>query len=183
MSQRAIAMLLIAAGVAAGVLGVAWGVQQDAPSASAAIEGDSPAPLPVSGVHAGTGATDATTIIWVPYDDAFSQAAREHKPVLVVFSAPWCGHCRTYSEHVLSDGSVIAASRRFVMVRVNIDERRDLNARHNVDGGYVPRTMFFTADGAHRPELRAVSRAEYSYFLDTTSPAQLLSLMGQALGS
>lgn len=119
-------------------------------------------------------------IRWTPYDEAFALARREDKPVVVVFTAAWCGHCRTY-QGVLEHPEVIALSRQAVMVRVDIDERPDVNARHLDDGGYVPRTHFFRPDGSPIAELRAANRTRYVHFLDTQSPAELLSLMRRAI--
>lgn len=127
-------------------------------------------------------ATVPPEIRWTPYDEAFARAQREHKPVVLVFTAVWCGHCRTY-QGVLTNPEVVTLSERLVMVRVDIDQRPDVNARYMNDGGYVPRTMFFRADGTPRPELRAANRTQYVHFLDTTNPAELLGLMRQALSS
>lgn len=128
------------------------------------------------------GSQPQTEIAWTPYDQAFDRARRDHKPVVVVFTATWCGHCRTY-QGVLSSPEVIALSQELVMVRVDIDQRPDVNARYQDDGGYVPRTLFFRADGSPIPELRAANRTRYVHFLDTENPTELLSLMRRALAS
>src|SRR5512145_821414 len=84
-------------------------------------------------------ADEPLAIAWTTYEDAVARAGTEQKPVVLVFTATWCSQCRAYQQ-VLDDPEVIAMSRRFLMVRIDIDERRDLNASYDVDGRYVPRT-------------------------------------------
>lgn len=124
--------------------------------------------------------TRPTAIEWTPYDQAFERARNQNKPVVLVFTAAWCGQCRTY-QSVLSHPEVVALSQELVMVRVDIDQRPDVNARYQDDGGYVPRTLFFRADGTPLHELRAAHRSRYVHFLDTGNPDELLSLMRRAL--
>lgn len=118
-------------------------------------------------------------IAWESPEAGFARAAREGRPVVVVLTATWCGHCRTYAANVLSDPRVIEASSDFVMVRIDVDQRPDLARRFALDGGYVPRTLFLTPEGQPRTELHA-PRARYLYFLATTDPAELLGLMARA---
>lgn len=124
-------------------------------------------------------AEPGSTIAWVPYEGAFARAASENKPVVIVMTAGWCEHCRTY-QGVLADPEVVALSRRFVMVRVDIDAEPAVNRRHAPDGTYVPRTLFFAPDGTPRPELHATHRERFVHFLNTTDPSELLGLMRRA---
>jgi thiol:disulfide interchange protein len=171
------AVILLVAAVIGGCTFAAKGDDGEPPAATARAS-NSTEPQGESQVRSRA----PTEIRWVPYDQAFAVAGREHKPVVLMFTAGWCGHCRTYRDQVLTNAQVIEMSSRFVMVRVDIDERRDLNQRYGIDGGYVPRTMFFTPEGTHRPELRA-ERPSYVYFLNTGNPVELLGLMQRAIGS
>lgn len=119
-------------------------------------------------------------ITWESYDAGIARAQAEHKPAIVVFTATWCSQCEAYRS-VLADPNVIALSRRFVMIKVDIGERPELNQRYSPDGTYVPRTMFLASDGSHRPDLRSPTRTDYAYFLDTHGPDELLGLMQRAL--
>ncbi|MBV8374592.1 MAG: thioredoxin domain-containing protein, partial [Candidatus Eremiobacteraeota bacterium] len=78
---------------------------------------------------------------------AFERARGEDKPVLLSISAVWCHWCHVMDETSYSDPSVIEAiNRHFVPVRVDNDQRPDINARYNM-GGW-PTTAFLAPDGS-----------------------------------
>src|SRR5215469_10998124 len=89
----------------------------------------------------------AAEIEWMPWgDDAFARAAREEKPILLGISAVWCHWCHVMDETTYSDLDVIAQiNEQYVPIRVDNDERPDVNARYNM-GGW-PTTAFLTPDG------------------------------------
>lgn len=97
--------------------------------------------------HFSPRANRANEIDWMPWSaDAFARAEREDKPILLSISAVWCHWCHVMDETSYSDESVIAAiNERFVPVRVDNDERPDVNARYNM-GGW-PTTAFLAPDG------------------------------------
>jgi uncharacterized protein YyaL (SSP411 family) len=81
---------------------------------------------------------------WSPA--AFERAQREDKPVLLGISAVWCHWCHVMDETSYSDGEVISLiNNRFVPIRVDNDQRPDINARYNM-GGW-PTTAFLTPGG------------------------------------
>ena len=81
---------------------------------------------------------------WGP--DAFEQAQREDRPLLLGISAVWCHWCHVMDETSYSDPAVIQLiNERFVPVRVDNDQRPDINARYNM-GGW-PTTAFLTPSG------------------------------------
>jgi uncharacterized protein len=81
---------------------------------------------------------------WTP--DAFERARQLDKPILLAISAVWCHWCHVMDETSYSDPEVIAAiGEGFVPIRVDNDERPDVNARYNM-GGW-PTTAFLTPDG------------------------------------
>jgi uncharacterized protein YyaL (SSP411 family) len=89
----------------------------------------------------------AHEIRWRPWGpDAFQEAAREGKPILLAISAVWCHWCHVMDETSYSDEQVISLiNDRYVPVRVDNDQRPDVNARYNM-GGW-PSTAFLTPDG------------------------------------
>ncbi len=89
----------------------------------------------------------AHEIAWQPWSpEAFEQAQRDDKPVLLGISAVWCHWCHVMDETSYSDSDVIGLiNDRFVAIRVDNDQRPDINARYNA-GGW-PTTAFLTPAG------------------------------------
>jgi uncharacterized protein YyaL (SSP411 family) len=81
---------------------------------------------------------------WGP--QAFEEAARQDKPMLLSLSAVWCHWCHVMDETTYSDEAVIQhINDQFVPVRVDNDQRPDINLRYNM-GGW-PTTAFLTPEG------------------------------------
>ena len=85
---------------------------------------------------------------WLPWSaDAFARASREGKPVLLSITAAWCRACHEMDRTTYADPEVAALIHdRFVPVRVDTDQRPDINERYNL-GGW-PTTAFLTSGGA-----------------------------------
>lgn len=85
-------------------------------------------------------------ISWQPsFEAALAQSGASGKPVMVDFGAKWCGACRIMDEQTYPDAAVIAGSKNFVMVRVDVDERRDLAAHYGISS--LPTTVWLHGDG------------------------------------
>ncbi len=81
---------------------------------------------------------------WGP--QAFQEAQAQDKPILLALSAVWCHWCHVMDETSYSDPAVISyINEHYVPVRVDNDQRPDINARYNM-GGW-PTTAFLTPDG------------------------------------
>jgi len=81
---------------------------------------------------------------WGP--QAFADAGRTDRPVLLDISATWCHWCHVMDEHSYTDPEVARlAEARFVPVRVDTDRRPDVNERYNM-GGW-PTTAILTPSG------------------------------------
>ena len=89
----------------------------------------------------------AAEIAWRPWGEkAFQEAQVADKPVLLAISAVWCHWCHVMDETSYSDPEVIRLiNERYVPIRVDNDERPDVNRRYNM-GGW-PTTVFLTPDG------------------------------------
>ncbi len=89
----------------------------------------------------------AHEIAWRAWgDEAFDEARRAGKPVLLAISAVWCHWCHVMDETTYSDPRVLSAiAEGYVAVRVDNDRRPDLNRRYNM-GGW-PTVAFLTPDG------------------------------------
>ncbi|CAB1129662.1 Thymidylate kinase [Candidatus Hydrogenisulfobacillus filiaventi] len=81
---------------------------------------------------------------WGP--EAFEEARAAEKPILLSISAIWCHWCHVMDETTYSDPALIARiNEAFVPVRVDNDQRPDINQRYNM-GGW-PTTAFLTPAG------------------------------------
>ncbi len=89
----------------------------------------------------------ANEIHWRDWNsDAFDLAKRDDKPILLDISGVWCHWCHVMDETSYSDPEVIQLiNDRFVAIRVETDQRPDVNRRYNM-GGW-PTTAFLTPDG------------------------------------
>jgi len=89
----------------------------------------------------------ASEIAWRSWgDEAFAEARSADKPVLLAISAVWCHWCHVMDETSYSDADVIRGiNERYIPIRVDNDERPDVNRRYNM-GGW-PTTAFLTPDG------------------------------------
>jgi len=89
----------------------------------------------------------ASEIHWREWgDEAFAEAKRRDAPILLAISAVWCHWCHVMDETSYSAEDTIAfINEHFIAIRVDNDERPDVNRRYNM-GGW-PSTVFLTPDG------------------------------------
>jgi len=101
----------------------------------------------VSQLHFSPRPNRAAQIRWQPWEPAtFERAKAEGKPVLLAISAVWCHWCHVMDETSYSNESIIETiNDEFVPIRVDNDQRPDINARYNM-GGW-PTTVFLTPEG------------------------------------
>lgn len=90
----------------------------------------------------------AAQIAWRPFGRAaFDEAARLGRPVLLSIGAVWCHWCHVMDETSYSDEGVLALiDAHYVAVRVDRDQRPDVDRRYN-QGGW-PSTCVLNAAGA-----------------------------------
>jgi uncharacterized protein YyaL (SSP411 family) len=81
-------------------------------------------------------AGDDERVGWRPWSgDVFSQARTEGKRVLLSISASWCHWCHVMDEECFTHPAVIRQlNSRFIPVRVDSDQRPDINSRYNMGG-------------------------------------------------
>ena len=123
-----------------------------------------------------------TGVAWQTFDAGVRQARAEHKPVCLIFYAEWCPHCRNYGK-VFRDPGIIEKSRQFVMIRVDVDEEKEIGNSFQPDGSYVPRTYFLSQGGMSDYSLTASvpPAPQYKYFYDENNPVSLSEGMDRAL--
>jgi uncharacterized protein YyaL (SSP411 family) len=88
-----------------------------------------------------------TKVAWLPWNmNSFKKAKEQDKPVLLGISAVWCHWCHVMDQTTYSDNEVAKLiEEKFVPIRVNRDQRPDIDKRYNM-GGW-PSTAFLTPDG------------------------------------
>jgi uncharacterized protein YyaL (SSP411 family) len=87
-------------------------------------------------------------------EEAFATAQRENKPILLDIGAVWCHWCHVMDRESYDDPEVAQiVNERFIAVKVDRDERPDIDSRYQVavqavsgQGGW-PLTAFLTPDG------------------------------------
>ena len=110
-------------------------------------------------------------IVWRDWDEqAFQAAHAEGKLVLLALTASWCHWCHVMDQTSYSDPRVIdMVNKRFIPVRVDVDQRPDLSARYN-QGGF-PSVAFLRTDG------QVISGRVY------TPPEEMVRLLEQVWAS
>ena len=79
-------------------------------------------------------------------EEAFADATKLDRPILLSISAVWCHWCHVMDETTYSNAGVIdLINREYVPIRVDNDLRPDINQRYNM-GGW-PTTAFLTSSG------------------------------------
>jgi len=87
-------------------------------------------------------------------EEAFAAAQRENKPILLDIGAVWCHWCHVMDRESYESGDVAEiVNREFIAVKVDRDERPDVDSRYQLavsaisgTGGW-PLTVFLTPDG------------------------------------
>jgi uncharacterized protein len=87
-------------------------------------------------------------------EQAFELAKRENKPILLDIGAVWCHWCHVMDRESYDDPEIAQiVNERFVAIKVDRDERPDIDSRYQVavqavsgQGGW-PLTAFLTPDG------------------------------------
>jgi len=84
---------------------------------------------------------------WLDWDKAaFLKAKKEKKPILLGISARWCHWCHTMDRLTYANKEISSfISKNFIPIKVDTDERPDINERYNV-GGW-PTTAVLAHDG------------------------------------
>src|SRR5713226_527091 len=116
---------------------------------------------------------------WYPWsEEAFERAKREDKPILLDIGAVWCHWCHVLDHESYDDPEVAAIiNERFVAIKVDRDERPDLDARYqhavsaiSGQGGW-PLTGFLTPEsrvffgGTYFPPVDAFGRPSFKRVL------------------
>lgn len=119
-------------------------------------------------------------IDWKEVGPGIQESTRTGKTVVMLFHASWCASCKRYRQ-VWKDPAVVAASRKLVMILVDVDSEPTANGAFSPDGTYVPRTIFYSPEGDVMTDLRGKD-PEYPHTINLDDPAELRGLMQRAAG-
>lgn len=102
---------------------------------------------------------------------ARSQAAAEHKNILIAFGASWCGNCRLF-DRFLADPSIHPImDKAFIFVDLNTGERENDPKHANIPGGQKLQASLGGKEAGY-PYIAMVDPAG-SLLADSTRPASL----------
>lgn len=112
-------------------------------------------------------------INWLSYEKGLQIAEQENKPILLVFYANWCGASKRYGK-VFYDDEVVNLSKKFIMIKVDVNEDEDLSLEYGVR--YIPMTLFLDSKSNIQTDIRS-SSLEHPFNLNEENPNELLRLM------
>ena len=72
------------------------------------------------------GSNSDSNIIYGDYDAAVSLSEQEDKPLLLIFSADWCGYCTKLKQDVLIDNS----TKNYITCVIDTDMDKNLAKKH-----------------------------------------------------
>jgi thiol:disulfide interchange protein len=113
--------------------------------------------LVVIGCNAGADDVSAIKIQWVPDLNEGLRLAKENgKPVMLYFTADWCGPCQALKKGAFSDKRVAEASRKLVNIQIDHDKNPESFSAYRINA--IPAILFLAPSG----ELISRYRGDFS---------------------
>lgn len=81
------------------------------------------------------------------YRGALAEAKKTGKPIIVVFSASWCGPCQQMKKNVYPSAEVTPWHDKFVWVYLDTDEKENAKVAKEFMVGGIPHIEFLDKDG------------------------------------
>jgi thiol-disulfide isomerase/thioredoxin len=102
-------------------------------------------------------------------DDAIKQAAAANKPLVIEFSAAWCGPCKVFEKDVLPDPLVQSSLQHVVFVHYDAEVSPGLEAASRYDVGGFP--TFLVIDKGGGVGAKNVGFLDRNHFIDFVEDA------------
>lgn len=103
------------------------------------------------------------------FDAALAEVRSSDKPMLLVFSASWCGPCNTMKRDVWSDPKVgDSVTAGFVPVHIDVDDAQHAEVTDRYQVRSIPAIYVLDAGGQTLARESYMSRSEALAFLDST---------------
>lgn len=103
---------------------------------------------------------EAISIKWMTdYDNGMISASQNEMPIVIDFYADWCNWCQKLDYEVYASPEVIdAGGSSFTWIKVNVDDKKDLVAKYNVER--YPTVIFLNSDGKELDRIRGFVDAD-----------------------
>lgn len=89
-----------------------------------------------------------TELHWAKsFREAVETARKEHRMVMMKFTAEWCGPCKDLETLTLSDPSVAAEMAHVVAVRLDVDTKEGRQVSDDFRVSNLPTVVFMTPEG------------------------------------
>jgi len=131
------------------------------------------------GLAAAKGGAPMNAIAWSPYsEEKLAEATAAGRPVFIDSFADWCIPCKELDKFTFSRPEVIAASRKFVMLKADLTSNKDTGVKefykkYRIKG--VPTLIFLKPDGSEIEELRGTGFESKDVFLSKMKRGLALS--------
>ncbi len=110
------------------------------------------------------------TIRWLTSLKAARQEAkRTGKPIMVDLYAEWCGPCQMLEEQTYSHPKIIEESKKWLAVKLNVDEEQATIKELGLEGTGIPLVLFLKSNGH-----------PVKGFIGFRGPQEVLAIMRQA---